>query len=231
MADNNTPINLRIKFKKTGRLQYISHLDLVRTMQRVIIRSKLPLWFTEGFNPKPKMVFAAPLSIGTESSVEFMDIRLIEKVEPAKAIEALNRNLTDELCVLDAYYPATKFSDLKWMLYFIRINTSGASDALADMCNKAFSRETVMVMKKKKKGVEELVDIKSQIKSVNVVFDGECLNVFALLSADPSAFLNPENIVKYLKAECGVLSSENILSEKYSIVRQQAFFEDMSEFS
>ena len=77
--NNNTPIVFRIKFKKVGNLKYVSHLDLVRTMHKIIVRSKLPLWYTEGFNPKPKMVFAAPLSIGTESLVEFMDLRLVER--------------------------------------------------------------------------------------------------------------------------------------------------------
>ena len=55
------PENIRIKFKKTGRLKYISHLDLCRTMQPAMIRAKIPLWYTEGFNPHPKMVFAQPL--------------------------------------------------------------------------------------------------------------------------------------------------------------------------
>ena len=62
---NNTPITLRVKFFKVGKLQYISHLDLVRTMMKIIVRSKLPLWYTEGFNHKPKIFFAAPLSTGT----------------------------------------------------------------------------------------------------------------------------------------------------------------------
>ncbi len=68
---NNEKLFIRLKFKKTGNLQYISHLDLVRTMHKVIVRADLPLWYTEGFNPKPKMIFAAPLSIGTESLSEF----------------------------------------------------------------------------------------------------------------------------------------------------------------
>ena len=72
---NNTPLNLRVKFSKTGRLAYISHLDLVRTMNKIVVRAKLPLWYTEGFNPKPKMVFSVPLSTGTESDVEFMEDR------------------------------------------------------------------------------------------------------------------------------------------------------------
>ncbi|MBE6696393.1 MAG: DUF2344 domain-containing protein, partial [Ruminococcaceae bacterium] len=43
---------LRVKFKKTGNLQYISHLDLVRTVHKMLVRVKMPLWYTEGFNPK-----------------------------------------------------------------------------------------------------------------------------------------------------------------------------------
>ena len=54
---NNSKITVRIKFKKLGKLQYISHLDMVRTMNKIIVRAKLPLYYTEGFNPKPKMTF------------------------------------------------------------------------------------------------------------------------------------------------------------------------------
>ena len=93
---NNTPITLRVKFFKKGRLQYISHLDLVRTMMKIIVRAKLPLWYTEGFNPKPKITFAAPLSIGTESMCEFMDIRLTEKMPAEEAMRRLNENMTDD---------------------------------------------------------------------------------------------------------------------------------------
>ena len=89
---NNTPIVLRLHFKKVGRLQYVSHLDLVRTMHKVIVRAKLPLKYTEGFNPKPKMVFAAPLSIGTESYAEFVDIRLSERMDTDEAKRVLNEN-------------------------------------------------------------------------------------------------------------------------------------------
>jgi len=100
---NNTPIVLRVRFRKVGKLQYISHLDLVRTMHKIIVRAKLPLWYTEGFNPKPKMVFAAPLSIGTESLCEYMDLRLTERMDTAEALRRLNENLTDEMQASDAY--------------------------------------------------------------------------------------------------------------------------------
>lgn len=226
---NNVPLNLRLKFRKIGKLQYISHLDLVRTMHKIIIRSGLPIWYTEGFNPKPKMVFAAPLSIGTESSVEFMDLRMAERIDPMDAIAAINRNSTEELFVLDAYYPETKLTDMKWLSYTIFINVPNASDALAERCRAALGSEKIVVTKRTKSGDAD-VDIKSLIRCAKVDFCGEEIKIFCILSADASSFLNPEYIIKYLRKEVGILVSEDLLSESYSIVREMAYAFDMTEF-
>lgn len=229
MADN-TPINLRVKFKKVGNLQYISHLDLVRTMNKIIVRAALPLWYTEGFNPKPKMVFAAPLSTGTESLCEYMDIRLTEKMDTDLAKKLLNSNMTDEMQVIEAYYPTAKLTELKWLSYTILLKTNNASSLLASECDKALNSDFVVVMKKTKTTDAE-VNIKPMIRSSSAVFDGENIRISCTLSADSQTFLNPEYIVKYLKASVGVLSSENLLSESYSILRESAYFENMEPFN
>lgn len=226
---NNVPINLRIKFKKVGNLQYISHLDLVRTMHKIVVRTKLPVWYTEGFNPKPKMVFAAPLSTGTESLVEFMDLRLDVEVPLQKAIEAFNSNMTDEMQVLDAYYPTSKLTELKWLAYTITVYSDSLSAATADECNSALSESVIIVDKKTKSGVCE-VDIKPMIKSAQTSFEDGALRIDCILSADSASFLNPEYIVKYLRNKCGILTSENLLSESYTVMRNNAYFEDMTEF-
>ena len=124
-------VTIRLKFKKVGSLQYISHLDLVRTMSKIITRAKLPLWYTEGFNPKPKMIFAAPLSIGTESVCEFMDLRLVDDLPPEEIKARLNANMTDEMQVIEAYYTDDKLTDLKWLSYSIDITTDNADCELA----------------------------------------------------------------------------------------------------
>ena len=103
LSNNPAYSVLRVKFKKVGDLQYISHLDLVRTMHKIIVRAGLPLWYTEGFNPKPKMAFAAPLSVGTESLCEFMDLRVTEAISPEEILARLNKNMTDEMQELEAY--------------------------------------------------------------------------------------------------------------------------------
>ena len=226
---NNTPITLRVKFCKVGNLQYISHLDLVRTMMKVIVRAKLPLWYTEGFNPKPKLVFAAPLSTGVESVCEFMDIRLTEKIDPKMAIDALNANMTLQMQAIDAYYPEEKMTALRWLEYSIRINTIGACEKLADDCREALEADEISILKKTKSG-EDLVNIKPLIKSADVTLDGGIVSVKCVLSADSSSFLNPEYVVKVLREKCGVLSSGDLISENYTILRTNAYREDMSEF-
>ena len=226
---NNTPITLRVKFHKVGNLQYISHLDLVRTMMKVIVRAKLPLWYTEGFNPKPKLAFAAPLSIGTESVSEFMDIRLTEKMDPAAAVAALNANMTSEMQAICAYYPEEKMTALRWLSYEISMNTAGAGEDLAEICRKTLAEDELLVMKKTKSG-EAMVNIKPLVKSAEVSFDGEKIRISCVLSADSSSFLNPEYVVKVLREKCGVLSSGNLVEENYSILRTNAYREDMSEF-
>ncbi len=59
--------NVRVFYSKKGRMKFISHLDMNRFMTRMILKSGLPVWYTEGFNPRPYLTFALPLSLGFES--------------------------------------------------------------------------------------------------------------------------------------------------------------------
>ena len=113
------PEAIRIKFSKTGRLRYISHLDLCRTMQPAMIRARIPLWYTEGFNPHPKMVFAQPLPLFVESRCEFLDIKIVEDVSCEELKRRLREAFTDELYVLDVYKPTEKFTEIAYAVYEI----------------------------------------------------------------------------------------------------------------
>ncbi len=225
-----TPITVRVKFKKVGSLQYISHLDLVRTMHKIVVRSGLPLWYTEGFNPKPKMVFAAPLSIGTESKCEFMDLKLTVRVPESEVVAALNKNVTDEMKIEKAYYPDNKLSELGFLSYTVKIHPKDDAPKVATACEDALGKEKIEVIKKGKNG-ENTVDIKPLIHSYSVcVFGGEVI-INCTLCANPSSFLNPELVLKYLKVHCGILKEENLMDEYYSVMRENAYFSDMSEFN
>ncbi len=224
---NNEKLFIRLKFRKTGNLQYISHLDLVRTMHKVIVRADLPLWYTEGFNPKPKMIFAAPLSIGTESLAEFLDLRLTERMDPAEVMARLNRNMVSDMQIYDAYYPESKFTDLQWISYRIQLHLIDCTDELVGRISSCLSSDVIEVEKKSGDGT---TDIKPLVRSFEVTKKEGYIEIYTLLSANPSAFLNPEYVVKALKAYVGILKEEDLLSERYSIMREEAYFADLSPF-
>ena len=108
------PFTVRLKFRKVGKLQYISHLDLQRTFMRVIVRACIPAWYTKGFNPHAKLVFSTPMSVGTESEYEFLDIRIDKQMSPEEIMRRLNAELTEELRITEAYIPKSDFSEIAY---------------------------------------------------------------------------------------------------------------------
>jgi len=84
---------LRIRFSRGEEVKYISHLDLMRLLQRALIRAGIALAYSEGFNPHPKMSLAAPLAVGVTSDAELMDIILAKPVSPHNFTAALNQQL------------------------------------------------------------------------------------------------------------------------------------------
>ena len=67
---------LRVKFGRGRKLKYISHLDLMRLWERGLRRAGVPVAYSEGFNPRPRLSFASPLAVGTTSESELLDILL-----------------------------------------------------------------------------------------------------------------------------------------------------------
>ena len=94
--------NVRVWFEKKGAVRYISHLDLTRNMARGLKLSGLPVWYTEGFNPRIYMTYAMPLSLGVCGERECMDIRLTEAVPFSELTVRLNTCLPRGLRALEA---------------------------------------------------------------------------------------------------------------------------------
>ena len=111
--------NVRVWFEKKGAVQYISHLDLTRCMARALKLSGLPVWYTEGFNPRIYMTYAMPLSLGVRGERECMDIRLTEDVPLKEVASRLNAHLPRDLRVLSAGDPQSPFEEIRWGEYQI----------------------------------------------------------------------------------------------------------------
>lgn len=221
---------VRIRFRKVGSMQYISHLDLQRTLGRVFVRAGLPLWFTKGFNPHPKLNFAMPLSVGTQSECELLDLRFKKDVVVSDVMERMNRQLTDELCVTEVYEPTTKFSDIAYASYEYEIHTTGADQALADRIYELLHTAPLMMTKRTKSGEKEM-DIIPQIRRADVCYDAEddCIRMAAELSATTDNFLNPELVMSALIKHCGIMQGDP-MKEYYTIIRRRILTADGEDF-
>ena len=218
---------VRLRFYKRGSLTFIAHLDLVRTLTKSIARAGIPVRYSEGFNPHPRLSFSSAMSIGLESDCEFLDIRLTKTVDPALMMQAFNEALTEELQATEAYLPEGKFTDIAYSSYEIRMVTKDASPALAEACECAL-KGPVVVFKRSKSGDKD-TDISDGIVSATVTYQDGALILKTLLKADNAGFINPEYLVTHLKNACGVLAGD-LLSEHYSVLRTGFFTADMTPF-
>ena len=225
------PITVRLKFRKVGTLQYISHLDLQRTFNRVLVRACLPVWYTKGFNPHAKLVFSTPLSVGAQSVCEFLDIRMDREMDCAEIMERLNRELTDELYITDAYLPNSDFSEIAWASYDLRIHTEGVTGADASVWKKTLTEAPLPLIKKTKAGEKE-IDIIPLIHSCDIVWNEETqtMDLATVLRAASGEYLNPEMLITALKLKNGILRG-NPLEEWYSIMRTSVLKADFSLFA
>lgn len=223
----NGALTVRIGFYKVGRLQYISHLDLQRAMKRAMLRSGLPVWFSEGFNPHPKMVFSTPLSIGIESVCEFADIRMTAPVTPRTVTERLNACLPEELQLWYAAPPRRKMTDVAWAAYEITMEHPLASAETAQALDLLY--RAPLVLTKRSKAGDRDTDITPFIRSAHTEYgtDGK-LHLSCLLCADNQNFLNPDYLLRGASAKLG-LSFDDPSTSFYSVLRTELFCGDGKE--
>ena len=140
---------LRLRFEKTGRAVYISHLDLMHTMQRAFSRAGYELKYSEGFNPHPQISIALPLSVGVASRCEIMDFRLVGDAVLSELPEKLSAVLPEGIRVTDCYEQESKVALLK----YLRIEGSFEYDdredsAMAEALNEFYSADSIVITKK-----------------------------------------------------------------------------------
>ena len=207
---------LRLKFEKTGRAVYISHLDLMRTLQRMFFRAGLPLVYSEGFNPHAKISIILPLSVGVSSRCEFLDFGLKEYVNLSEIPERLNAVAPEGIRVQSAWPAETKGATLKWLELEGRL--SGGEPAA--FYRELYAAPSLPVIRKTKRGERE-EDITPSIHLAEFEDAGDEVHCRLILSAQEPT-LSPE---LFLSA-CGERAPG------YSaFTRVQAYTEDMRIFS
>ncbi len=163
----------RALFEKTGKAVYISHLDLMRLFQRAFKRAGLPLTHSKGFNPRPSVSIALPLSLGVSSQCELLDFSLEgEKIPNEEICCRLNACLTEGIRVREVYDEAAKIGNIAFLdcTVTLEYDLPLPEDAKAQL-QTLFAREELLVEKKGKNGVVEQ-NIIPMIQSIEVLERG-----------------------------------------------------------
>ena len=198
---------LRLRFKKTGRAVYISHLDLMQTMQRAFFRAGLPLRYSEGFNPHPLISIALPLSVGTASECELMDFRLKEDTDLLTLPARLTAVMPEGIESLEAYEFTRKAAELKWLrvrgvFEYDERDAASLLPALQDF----FASDSIVITRKTKRGEGES-DIRPAIREISFSSEGNDAVLEAVISAQEPT-LKPELLADALRQLAPALSPD-----------------------
>ncbi len=154
--------NVRVIFKKRGELRFISHLDMNRFIPRIIRKTNIPVWYTEGFNSHIYINFALPLSLGFESDYEVLDIKLTDDNYPNESVfEELKRVVPNSIEIIDVVSPWFKVGDIGFAEFEITFEDNGE---IYNQLKTFLEQPSILTLKKTKKGAMKEVELADKIK-------------------------------------------------------------------
>lgn len=160
---------LRLVFRKEGRAVYISHLDLLRTFQRVFLREGLVLRHSQGFHPHPIVSFALPLSVGQSSECEILDFELTEEHDGTGLAERFNEFMPEGIRAVACFVPEKPVRDLHTLHSEVKfIYDNGVPAGAKEKIEKLFDAESVVISKRTKRKEMADVDIRPMIETISI---------------------------------------------------------------
>lgn len=215
-----------IKFTKEENIKFISHLDVLKTIQKNIRRAGLPMEYSKGFNPHMATSIAQPLSVGVYSNGEYMDIVLTQEMDENEIIDKLNDTSPSGINYISAlaipYVEGQKKVPQSMALidaarYTIKVKYSDTSDVELQM-NELMEKEEWNIIKKTKKGEKE-VNIKTLIKEFSFWIKDGALILNVLISTGSREHLSADLLVKYIQQ-----NTDNALIDSFVEVRREEMY-------
>lgn len=182
-------MRLRITFSKQGALRYTGHLDLHKIIERSIRRARLPLAYSQGFHPQPKINLAAALPLGFSSRAEVMDIWLNEDVEDV--VSDLQSRVPPGLIIMDASPVDDREPSLQSQVigaeYEVKIKEIGSASGLDEKVATVLESESIPRVRRNK-----TYDLRPLIEELTLIADDQ---LFMRLSARAGATGRPEEVL------------------------------------
>lgn len=182
----------RLLFEKTGNAVWISHLDLMRLFQRAFKRAGLHLTHTQGFNPRPSVSIALPLSVGVASACELLDFDLDgDMISTDEICIRLNRALVEGVRVVQVYETGRKLRELSLLQSDVTMEyDNGVPSGAVEAIYALFGRNQLTVPKKTKSGVQDQ-DLIPMIRNLQVMQCDKNTVTLELLGCCQNPTLNP----------------------------------------
>jgi radical SAM-linked protein len=170
---------LRVRYAKRGRLRFASHRDFQRAFERALRRAAVPMAYSAGFSPHPKVSYAGAAPTGAASEAEYLEIGVVQRLDPDTVAKALDAALPPGLDVIEVVEAhggslADRLTGAKWRLELRGVDPAIASAAVAVL----LARDQVEVQRRTKSGIRSF-DVRSAIIT---------------LSVEPTAEPNPDEV-------------------------------------
>ena len=162
------PARIRLRFGKTGRMRFLSHLELIHLFSRAVGRARIPIRFSQGFHPHPKFSFATALSVGVESWAEYLDMEIAAGYGAERVREELNRVLPEGMEILAATEIPLKSPSLSVIMAGVRYRVTlpaGHGLDLPDLAARFLARESCPYRREKQGKVQEF-DLRGELDSL-----------------------------------------------------------------
>ena len=204
-------------------MRYISHLDVLRAWERAIRRTGLPLSYSQGFTPHPKIAFASPLPLGFIGECEIMDVTLDERVDVDDFRARLKPESSDDLAVVDIAEVALSVpapqAALLWADY--RVDVTGIGLADANEAISAFLARTDFPWTEERKDKAKTYNLRSAVASLSAHAAGDAVRLDMRLQADQEMTARPEQVVAavFPGAAAGVYSRVGLVIDEPSPAR------------
>ncbi|MCF2626714.1 MULTISPECIES: TIGR03936 family radical SAM-associated protein [Fusobacterium] len=173
----------RVYFDKYGEMKFISHLDLLRFFERLFNKAEIPVKYSEGFHPRPKMSFGSPISLGTEAYNEIMDFETDAEISNEEVVKRLNESPVLGFKVHKVEEVPRKSSIMEEftnMLYTVE----GSQEDM-DKLEKLFNRNEILEVREKK-GKTVTRNLKERLKTFSR--EGNKISM-EIINTSPNSYL------------------------------------------